>query len=698
MVQFIPCGRRGLAILAIGAAVSACGGGGDSGTGSQAPGPVPTAQTDAALVARNGNVTLSVLANDSITEGGTLKLVSTTTPAHGSATISGNTIVYVPAPGFFGKDSFSYTVKDAGKGTVSATAQVALAVQAQLVVSGKMVHAPLSANVSITVGATTYPTTTDAAGNFSTPVVVDEPASMISVTAQGIGSEAYAKLASHLGNSQAVVDAAGTGGAVSQVQLPGLNVSSMTTALYALAIRNNGGAAPASQVALDAATNLVAASELSQMSGMVRAVVGFDGMDGAYVLPAGAADTLALLANAKLYREYFLYAVKELSDIQFANNQVRREIESLSAPAVAVNKSRSLTFFKNEYSFANPAVEIVLNPDGTGSAYVEQQRVQATWRNEGGLKLTLAAPLVRTETLYKTTSPWNEYQVQHITKELIIRRLTGSNEQGFAAVTQTGTHHYPTGEMRDRPLLETAVMAFRDWSILSAPSDLGGSTLGGIIDPDPANAQAYEPFQIILALGANGSAASAQLPTNTSQWKLEEGKLVINFASGARQTMARVGVDAQGDERWLARVSAGASYAVHDVLITRVQPGLTFNANSVVKRWSNEINFAGITPFFLVTVNADNTSREDTVYPYGAVNLARQTSWTVQNGQIVMRSYKVPGVTAPAATCPAGLTCTLSTERKWTLLRNNPSGIVVLEEFVNNPTAKRQRINRYIPL
>lgn len=81
------------------------------------------AVNDSATTPRNTAVNIAVLANDS---GGVppLNLQSVTTPAHGAAAISGSVVVYTPAAGYTGPDSFGYTVRDATGQTASATVTV----------------------------------------------------------------------------------------------------------------------------------------------------------------------------------------------------------------------------------------------------------------------------------------------------------------------------------------------------------------------------------------------------------------------------------------------------------------------------------------------------------------------------------------------------------------------------------------------
>ncbi len=67
----------------------------------------------------------AVLANDSRLEGGSVQLAGVTQPAHGSLTTNADgTVVYTPAAGYVGNDSFTYSVTSSAGGSVSATVLV----------------------------------------------------------------------------------------------------------------------------------------------------------------------------------------------------------------------------------------------------------------------------------------------------------------------------------------------------------------------------------------------------------------------------------------------------------------------------------------------------------------------------------------------------------------------------------------------
>ena len=79
---------------------------------------IPTTASDIATTNENTIVLIDVLDNDSDPDGDTLVIESTTAPANGSVRIVAGQVEYTPNTGFYGTDTFSYTVND-GNGNVS---------------------------------------------------------------------------------------------------------------------------------------------------------------------------------------------------------------------------------------------------------------------------------------------------------------------------------------------------------------------------------------------------------------------------------------------------------------------------------------------------------------------------------------------------------------------------------------------------
>lgn len=93
----------------------------------------PVAADDAASTAVDTPVQVAVLGNDSDTDGDTLAVVEATSGAHGSTAVNPDgTITYMPAPGFVGNDTFTYTVSDGKGGTSTATVTVEVTQQQAL--------------------------------------------------------------------------------------------------------------------------------------------------------------------------------------------------------------------------------------------------------------------------------------------------------------------------------------------------------------------------------------------------------------------------------------------------------------------------------------------------------------------------------------------------------------------------------------
>jgi subtilisin family serine protease len=89
------------------------------------PNVAPEAKDDTVETAYETAVTIDVLANDSDANEDSLSIVSTSTPSHGVVSISDGKVIYTPAEGYEGTDSFEYTISD---GEEESTAKVSVTV------------------------------------------------------------------------------------------------------------------------------------------------------------------------------------------------------------------------------------------------------------------------------------------------------------------------------------------------------------------------------------------------------------------------------------------------------------------------------------------------------------------------------------------------------------------------------------------
>ena len=97
----------------------------------------PVAANDVATTATGTAVTISRARQRHPHALGTLTITAVATPAHGTAAISGQSIVYTPAAGYVGADSFTYTENDGFGGTSTGT--VSLTVGTAVSALGKFV-------------------------------------------------------------------------------------------------------------------------------------------------------------------------------------------------------------------------------------------------------------------------------------------------------------------------------------------------------------------------------------------------------------------------------------------------------------------------------------------------------------------------------------------------------------------------------
>ena len=123
------------------------------------PSGAPVAVNDVATTPAGTPVAIPVLANDS---GTGIALASLGAPSNGTASISGNAVIYTPAFGFVGTDNFSYTINDVFGQSATATVTVAVAPPG----------APVAVNDAATAQAGTPITIDVLANDFGTGIAV----------------------------------------------------------------------------------------------------------------------------------------------------------------------------------------------------------------------------------------------------------------------------------------------------------------------------------------------------------------------------------------------------------------------------------------------------------------------------------------------------------------------------------------------
>ncbi len=97
-------------------------------------GGLPVANNDTGITDQNTTVTLNVLSNDT---GDGISITSVTVPSHGATVVSDNSVIYTPEDGFFGNDTFNYSIIDAAG--LTATGTVYITVREPVIVDKRIV-------------------------------------------------------------------------------------------------------------------------------------------------------------------------------------------------------------------------------------------------------------------------------------------------------------------------------------------------------------------------------------------------------------------------------------------------------------------------------------------------------------------------------------------------------------------------------
>jgi outer membrane protein OmpA-like peptidoglycan-associated protein len=112
----------------------------------------PEAVDDAASTPQDQAVTIDVLANDQDADGDQLSIVAISQPANGTVGINGDdSVTYTPLPGFFGTDTFTYTVADPRDAQSTATVTIEVIERPPLIANDDSASTVRNASVMIDV-------------------------------------------------------------------------------------------------------------------------------------------------------------------------------------------------------------------------------------------------------------------------------------------------------------------------------------------------------------------------------------------------------------------------------------------------------------------------------------------------------------------------------------------------------------------
>ncbi|CAD5374629.1 conserved hypothetical protein [Rubrivivax sp. A210] len=597
--MFATIGLRGRVVLGavVISVLAGCGGGGGGSP------PAPPAATlaladDTATATWNAPATVDVIGNDRASSGG-LSLLSVSAPAHGTASVSNGRIVYTPASGYYGSDSFSYTAR-ADDGGATSAARVSVSVEAQLVLAGTASDAPLpGAAVTADVAGRSFTATAGANGAFA--VTVRSAASSDFVRIDAVGAGGVARLRTLVGEFGALVTASG-GGRIDAATLSRLDATHHSTAMSALAIPANGGTLPTTAAQLDAALARVSLDDARDMAALIQRVV-----DGGVALPAGKADVWSLVSDATTYSSFLATTVAaDPAAFDAALQSARASLPLTAPPAATELAGRTLAYYGTGIG---PDAAYLVSFFANGNAQVRGDfgTLVCTWsRDDRGITLTFPQPLLVSgfsEDLDPVTGLQNELQVSQTA--LVLRRhaLAAATYDVTVVATQTYLDGSRAGTTVTLATANTPGQTMRELDLanrlpVSATEFATGSRWGGFaktfLASAPNNLPRTELAQDVIAFGGGGAGSSLTDPT--ASYTVSVAADTVSLAQTiAGQTFiandyVRLAVDADGSERWLAMapITAGGGFIGNGVVASiPVHAGgaLTFSIAGFARHW-----------------------------------------------------------------------------------------------------------------
>ncbi|MCA0175603.1 MAG: cadherin-like domain-containing protein [Proteobacteria bacterium] len=639
---------RALAVCGLGLLLAACGGGSDTVSNH-----APVAGADSATIAWNSTgVTLDVLANDTDADGDALQLFSTTQPTNGSVTITDGKIVYRPHTSYIGVDQFTYVAKDRFNG--QATGTVSIAVQGQITLIGRAVGLA-SPVVTAQVGSQTFTTTAAADGSYSLPITATTGNQFITLTAQGSGDASGIKLRSLVGEvATFATRATNMGNQLDSGFDSVLKLGSLSTARTALATLANGGTEPTTQAALNAANVLVEGNTLMQRAATIRQI-----MAGTVALPAGITDTAALVSNQTAYTNLVAAQLVTRANALDADIAAVKIDASQTVPFNAEPTQSSLTVYTLRDGQQRSPMLWTLRTDGTA---LLDDSMPARWAvSDGLLTLTFAAP----QTLSVPTG-YGGFINASVTA-LKARRNVGSETSGVTAWQFTGVD----GVGLALPPAWYA-SSYQSMASLLAPTaaELTSGAYAGVWTPPAANGGKFDADTLVLNANGTGSLQRTQIALT---WARTDTALTLTYATGEVQTLSRLSRDADGEERWLIRLTspgvggAAASTTTQcDCMVVKQTAGAAFTAATAAQQWLYAL--PGNLVSYLhqgMALNADRSGGFFNVNLGETPRMGRPVSWQVTaNGEIAMTTYRLPD-NSIAGTCPPDQVCTVYVYRTW---------------------------------
>jgi len=646
------------------------------------------AEDDAAVTARGTSVTIDVLANDPDTTAQS-QVHLRQRPAHGSARVVGRQVVYTPVAGFTGRDSLTYLVKSPRRLGI---ARVTIDVGDTLRLQGRVAEGGAGAAVSVQVGGHRFDAVADAAGGYAVDVI-GRGEDMVRLES----SRGGAVLASIVGGFARLRGEAGDDGVLTRDENNQVQVTRLSAAHAYLAQLANGGMPIGNEEQFAAAQGAMDLDELLQMAAVVKLVA-----DGSHALPAGIADTMALISDTDAYQQFVDAALATdpaAIDTAIADTLADPEVV-MPANAAAMTGAKWLTPPGAGGTIRVGLISgqrLVLDAGGTG-VYIDTRPTLdtgATWSMVGNA----AAVVLQAPRQYEYLSYRDGAQVRTIssTVRLDVTPLVdgGGSGRDLVGVTYHGILSYP-----DNPEYPDVVTASTG-TVLAYREGVAGIPFGAGEFPALRALQLHRPEIYVpdggeRATGSNYAlhqfnAGGDGIVTYDGQpftWSLDaNGHLHLAYGDGEAAEFVRLVQDGRKGEGVIAVFQLPDGRRKAHFSLSSVHDGsLVFNVANLAESWRSGFDisqtaydFQNFFGFFIVLDGAGQTGHQ--VHVDGTWGTTwSPLVWDVAGGAMVARRYRDNG--GWQVECVVGVNgCYLAMERRWVPVSREGNRIYVHEEL-----------------
>jgi hypothetical protein len=665
------------------------------------------AQDDLAVTATGRSVLVDVLANDAAL-GADLRILKAFKPAHGSVAIENGKVRYTPAAGYQGSDTFRYMAQAPASQPGEATVNVEVGHGGvSLRIAGRVIDGAIPyARVTVSIGGFDFIANADANGNYVLDVAALRGDAFVTLVATGTSTAGAAvRFYSAVGEMARLSAAAGSDGVLVRDEFNQVNVTNLSTAQYTLLAQANGGTPVGSDQQLLPLVQNIDLDKMLELAAVIKLVV-----DEGAALPAGTTDALALISDPTALASF--EAALPIGALDVAKDEVIQDpvltpgfrqgnvpstyaLVAPSAPGTIRVGLVGIPFL----SFDNSG-----GTSGTGKAVEASQDSDPRFNwsiDAGDLVLNFVLPFEYAGYQVNASDfgcAGDAVYVEHDTAlGMRVHRIQDGGGVDYVEETDATMRRFDDPDTSDScvppPDGQVAAsyrfLAFRDGAgeIPFAPGESFGRVGMGYYLPATGTFQAA-----VFDFDAHTTSIPGFNPAFSSS--IVNGRLQVvltHTASGLTITneYRRYQLDgSKGEGLVMIATLPDGNQVSNSTLMSRDDGSGPFLDATMAGTWRSGFdisqfpNGGAVVPGFFIVLNNDaaHTEYQHTVDPLGGVIDSFPSTWSVEGGDMVARSYRQPGVGRVPSCAPYSPgTCYQARERRWTPVARDGKRVYVLE-------------------